>query len=539
MRTPGVAVSVVTAPAARGALRRRLRLDGPRGARRRGGWGALALARAGAAAARRRLAARARCWRRSVDGALRRLVDRAGPLLGRAEPDARLRRLPRARAPARRRGRERGVPVGCGGCSSSRSVRPSSGRSRGRRSPRSSPTAAAPPACATRSATGTRSRWRRTCCSCSRSGWPRRPARRAPSGPAARSLAYAAVVAVLLSASRAGVAAAVVGVALWLWLRSRTGRGGVARARRLRARGRGSRPGPSAAPRSSRTGSRAPTGWPTARWFGLAAPRRGAQSSRSSSLALDAASARPRLRGAGSAGCSSASRRWPPSCRRDRGRGRRGRRGARSSRAGKWRTTRAASAASASNNRLDWWGEALDDLRREAARAAPARTRSRSRASATARTLRRSRSRTASRCSSSPAPGSSGSALFAALVAAAAAAAAAALRRLRGDRAGRRGRARGRAGALAPARARRLRLGLRRGDGSDALRGRRARRCRHGRARRERAPLAAAAVVAAGRSRQGVSVATPWLAERELRQVTAELDRGDLAGGRGRRRASA
>ena len=72
--------------------------------------------------------------------------------------------------------------------------------------------------CAIRSGTGTPSRSPPTCCSCSRSrSPPRRADSRGPAGCAA--LAYAGVVAVLLAASRAGVAAAVLGIVLWLWLR--------------------------------------------------------------------------------------------------------------------------------------------------------------------------------------------------------------------------------------------------------------------------------------------------------------------------------
>ena len=78
-----------------------------------------------------------------------------------------VRRVPRRRPPARRAARD--------ACEARRRRadrgvrrRRGHGRSRARRSRRSSPTAAAPPGCATRSATGTRSRSPPTRCSCSR-----------------------------------------------------------------------------------------------------------------------------------------------------------------------------------------------------------------------------------------------------------------------------------------------------------------------------------------------------------------------------------
>ena len=158
-----------------------------------GGWGALALAGRAPLPGGGGVLARAAARDCGLERALDRLVGRARSLLGRAEPDARVRRVPRRRPPARRR------PAGA--CEARRRRadrgarrRRASGRSRARRSRRSSPTAAAPPGCATRSATGTRSRSPPTRCSCSRSrspprrersrcGWAARCLRTRPSSP--------------------------------------------------------------------------------------------------------------------------------------------------------------------------------------------------------------------------------------------------------------------------------------------------------------------------------------------------------------------
>ena len=245
--------------------------------------------------------------------------------------------------------------------SSSRSARPSSGRSPARRSPRSSRTAAAPRACATRSGTGTRSRSPPTCCSCSRSGFGAAGASR-PSRAGGAMLAYAAIVAVLLAASRAGVAAAVLGVALWLWLGARAGRGGAARARGgpcpavAVAAWAFSRPAlvEDGQPRADRVADGA--------WFGAARSSPAPPWSRSLALELETTAAR--------AGASAYGR---PRARRPGGR-RRARRADRArsrTRAGS-RTSSAAARSTndpgrlgslSSNNRLDWWGEALGHLR--------------------------------------------------------------------------------------------------------------------------------------------------------------------------------
>ena len=112
MRRPGVAVSVAAALVAGRALRRRLGLDGARGAARRRRLGCARARRTCAAARRRGAAARRRSSRSAAwSRALGCLVGGAGPLLGRARPDARVRGVPGRRDPARRLRVER-VPLG-------------------------------------------------------------------------------------------------------------------------------------------------------------------------------------------------------------------------------------------------------------------------------------------------------------------------------------------------------------------------------------------------------------------------------------------
>ena len=81
--------------------------------------------------------------------------------------------------------------------------------------------------------------------------------------------------------------------------------------------------------------------------------------------------------------------------------------------------------------------------------------------------------------------------------------------------------------ALARARARRLRLGLRRGHRARLLRSRRSRSGRTACAPR-RVPVCCGRRTAALALAAAFSVVTPWLAERSVRQVNPALERGDL-----------
>ena len=216
-----------------------------------------------AAAARRCSRSRAPARDRRLERALARLVGRARPLVGGAEPDA---RLPRASSPS--------------GCSSAR---------------RDLARLGAPPRHST-VALGAAVVWAlagKAIPALVPGRRPRRPAARpdrllerararrrhaARARPGARGvrraaaalraagavLAYAAVVALLLAASRAGVAAAVLGRRALALAPARSGGVGAARARRGRCRERRSPPGRSRGRRSSTTAVRMPTASPTA-----------------------------------------------------------------------------------------------------------------------------------------------------------------------------------------------------------------------------------------------------------------------------------
>ena len=354
MRWPGVSVSVATALLLAALFagdsvrtRRSPRSPSPAaGARSR----SPAVRRCRAAGG---VAARGRRRARALDGTLRRLVDRARPLLGRAEPQARLRRLPRARAPARRGGGAASLQARRRGARRRARRRRALGAGRARRSRRSSRTAAAPPGCATRSATGTRSRSLPTCCSSSRSGSRRRRGSRARPSRAARCSRTQPSSPSLLTASRAGVAGGGARRRALALAAPRAGRGGAARARGGRCLRSRSPSWAFAGRRSSRTGSRAPTGVADGAWFGLLLVVGAALAA---VVALELASPAARaVRAAHDRPCArglAVARR----CRR-RDRGRRPARAAsqRSSGAARSRTTRAGSASLSSNNRLAWW----------------------------------------------------------------------------------------------------------------------------------------------------------------------------------------
>ena len=232
-----------------------------------------------------------------------------------------------------------------------RSARPSSGRSRARWCRRSSRTGRAQPACATRSATGTRSRSRRTRCSCSDRGPPFR-ARNRVTRVAGTVLAYAAVVAMFLSVSRTGLAAAVAGVALWLWLaRERLSAAALAVAAVLpacRRRGLGVH---ASRARRIRTGARRPRSrtaprWASSSWWARWSPR--------CAVELIAQRDSPRLRRRVPAGRPGRARRrrWSPAWARSRSVRARARVRARPDSSTRPRTTGSS-----------WWGEALRILR--------------------------------------------------------------------------------------------------------------------------------------------------------------------------------
>ena len=348
--------------------------------------------------------------------------------------------------------------------SSRRSVPRSSGRSPARRSRRSSPTAAGRRGCATRSATGTRSRSPPTCllvlalwlaavrpvarrrrgrerCSptrpSSRSSWPRP----APAWPRRRSA-----------------------VALWLWLaRDRVDGARCSRSRPLL-------PGAAVAAWAftppgarRRRATRVPTASPTAPGSACCCSSAravvvlAALELRRRPLAPAAAPARrPRARRPRASSRRSSSR----SRRRERGPDRR-----RVPRRRGHERARVALGSLSSNNRLDWWGEALDIFSGRSAR-----RRGREQLRGRAEALSRRRASAVTQPHSVPLQFLAGhgarrprrSSL--ALVAAAAARCGRALPAARGRGAGRRRGAVDRSRPLARARARGLRLGLRRRD---------------------------------------------------------------------------
>ena len=178
-----------------------------------------------------------------------------------------------------------------------------------------------------------------------------------PSRAGGAVLAYAAIVAVLLAASRAGVAAAVLGVALWLWLRRDRVEAALLALAAVRARRSPSRPGRSAGRRSSRTASRAPTASPTAPGSACcSSPAR--RSSRSLALELERRPLAPAQRRtvgralAGAGGRRVARRRRSPSLANAG-------RVADEFRGGEVTNDPGRFGSLSSNNRLAWWGEAL------------------------------------------------------------------------------------------------------------------------------------------------------------------------------------
>ena len=208
-----------------------------------------------------------------------------------------------------------------------------------------------------------RARRRHAARACARA---RRRRGRSPCAPGCVVLGYAAVVAILLAASRAGVAAAVLGLALWLWLAPRPRRGGAARPRGGRPRRSSSPPGPSPGRRSSTTAPRAPTGSPTAPGS--------ACSLLAGARARRARRARARAAAAG-AGAPAHARPARSAGRRDRG-GRRGLVGltlgagriADEFRGEEVRNDPSRFASLSSNNRSAWWRRGAGDLRAEADR---------------------------------------------------------------------------------------------------------------------------------------------------------------------------
>jgi tetratricopeptide (TPR) repeat protein len=332
-------------------------------------------------------------------------------------------------------------------------------------------------------------------------------------------LAYAAVVAVLLATSRAGVAAAVLGVGLWLWLRRDRVEsallalvavvpGGLVAAWAF------TRPAlvEDAFPRADRVADGA--------WFGLLLLAGGALVAFGATHIRPVARERRLLLGRALAGLAAlgaaaaavallfnagriADEFQGPEVPNDPNR----------------------FISLSSNNRSAWWGEAWDTFRADELKGAGANT------FEVARKRYRETASAVSQPHSVPlqflgGTGLVGLALFLALVAAAGAAAVGALRRLDGTE-------RNAAAALAVALALWLVHALVDYDwdfvavtgptlfaaGVLAAAGRPARR----------APgLLAAAGAAAVALAAIVSVATPWLAERELRKVNVALDRGDL-----------
>jgi len=335
-------------------------------------------------------------------------------------------------------------------------------------------------------------------------------------------LAYAATVAVLLAASRAGVAAAVLGVALWLWLcRDRVQAALLALAAVLPAVALAAwafgRPAlvDNGYPRADRVADGA--------WFGLLLLA-GAGLVAFAALELSrrplAGAARRRvgrtlaglaavaiLVGAGAAIANAG-------------------RIADEFRGGEVTNEPRRFGSFSSNNRLDWWGEAWDIFRADPLVGAGANS------FEVARKRYRETASAVTQPHSVPVQflagtGVVGLALFAALAFAAAAAAVAALRRLAGSE-------RDAAAALSVALALWLAHSLVDYDwdfvavtgpvlfaaGALAAAGRPARASAR--------PLAAAAAVALALA-AAVSVVTPWLAERSVREVGVALDRGDLA----------
>jgi tetratricopeptide (TPR) repeat protein len=335
-------------------------------------------------------------------------------------------------------------------------------------------------------------------------------------------LAYAATVAVLLAASRAGVAAAVIGIALWLWLgRDRLPAALLALAAALPAAAVAawafSRPAlvEDAYPRADRVADGA--------WFGLlllagavlvafaalevrrrplapAARRTAGRVLVGLSLAAVLAVAVIAVANAG--------------------------RIADEFRGGEVTNEPGRLGSLSSNNRLDWWGEAWDIFRADPLAGAGAGT------FEVARKRYRETASPVTEPHSVPLQflagmGLVGLALFVALVAAAASAAVAARRRLEGGE-------RDAAAALSVALALWLAHALVDYDwdfvavtgpvlfaaGVLAAAGRPAPASAR--------PLAAAAAVALALA-AAVSVVTPWLAERSVRDVGTALDRGDLA----------
>ena len=172
-------------------------------------------ARDAAAPAPRRAGRRGRRRRdgaHRLGGPLDRLVDRRRPVVGVAGPRARLPGVPRARP----RGGGARVAAHAAWRRSSRSSsrRHSPGRCSASPSRRSSRTATAWRASASPSATGTPSRCSRTAVSRSVSGWAAR--RRLELRVWGLLLAYGAIIALLLTQSRAGIAGAVAVLVLWL-----------------------------------------------------------------------------------------------------------------------------------------------------------------------------------------------------------------------------------------------------------------------------------------------------------------------------------
>ena len=339
---------------------------------------------------------------------------------------------------------------------------------------------------------------------------------------AGAALAYAAVVAVLLAASRAGVAAAVLGVGLWLWLRRDRVEAALF-ASPCRPRGRRRCMG--LYPAGSRRGRPAARG-----------PRRRRRLVR-------AASSSPGRRSSRSSPSSSRARATRTSARRTAGRVLAGLAvaaalvGASGLVANAGRIADEFRGGEVSNDPTRFLKRELEQPARVVARGAAhlrgaaghrrrARTRSRSRASAIARTRRRCSQPHSVPLQFLAGTGLVGLALFLALVAAAGVAAIGALRRLDGIE-------RDAAAALAVALALWLVHALVDYDwdfvavtgtvlfaaGVLAAAGLPARRAPGLLAAAGAAALALAAIV---------SVATPWLAERELREVNVALDRGDL-----------
>jgi O-antigen ligase len=336
-------------------------------------------------------------------------------------------------------------------------------------------------------------------------------------------LAYAAIVAVLLAASRAGIAAAVLGVALLLWLRRdrvETALLAVTVAAPAIALAAWAFSRPALVEDGGARADRVADG----AWFGalllvgaalvavlaleLARRPLSAAGRRIAGRTLAGLALVVLLLGAGAAIANAG-------------------RIADEFRGGEITNDARRFGSFSSNNRLAWWGEAWDIFR-----AAPIE-------GAGANTFEVARKRYRERASSVTQPhsvplqflagtGIAGLLLFAALAAAAAAAAASALRRLDGPE-------RSAAGALAIVPALWLAHAVVDFDwdfvavtgpalfalGALAAAGRPERRVR--------APLAAAGVVALALA-AAASSATPWLSQRSVREVGVAIDRGDLDG---------